>query len=211
LNGVPRSGKSSIVAAIQERFEEPWLNLGVDVFARCVTPPRYRPGIGLRPGAERGDVEAYVAAFYAALWDSVAAHARQGLDVVVDVGLHDAYTRPLGVLADAARRLAGLPVLFVGVHCPVETVMQRRDAGQQGREGVYAESGPLGEVPEPVRRWQAEVHRAAAYDLELDTSRLSPPQCAEVIGRQLGRVRTSRLFERPGEPSCTPPERRSER
>jgi chloramphenicol 3-O phosphotransferase len=26
------------------------MNLGADVFQECVTPPRYRPGMGLRPG-----------------------------------------------------------------------------------------------------------------------------------------------------------------
>ena len=45
LNGAPRSGKSSIAAVIQETFDGPWMNLGVDVFSRQVTPPRYRPGI----------------------------------------------------------------------------------------------------------------------------------------------------------------------
>ena len=46
LNGPPRSGKSSIVEVIQETFDGPWMNLGVDVFSRRVTPPRYRPGMG---------------------------------------------------------------------------------------------------------------------------------------------------------------------
>ena len=135
LNGAPRSGKSSIVAAIQESFSGVWMNLGVDVFAQWVMPARYRPGIGLRPGGERPEVEAQVPALYAALYDSVAAHARQGLNVVVDVGHHEAYSRPLNLLSDAARRLRGLPVLFVGVRCPVEVIMDRRDAGELGREG----------------------------------------------------------------------------
>jgi chloramphenicol 3-O phosphotransferase len=60
LNGAPRSGKSSIAAAIQETFDGPWMNLGVDVLVRQVTPPRYRPGIGLRPGGERPDLESFV-------------------------------------------------------------------------------------------------------------------------------------------------------
>jgi chloramphenicol 3-O-phosphotransferase len=38
LNGAPRSGKSSIAAVIQETFDGPWMNLGVDVFSRQVTP-----------------------------------------------------------------------------------------------------------------------------------------------------------------------------
>ena len=53
LNGAPRSGKSSIVAVIQETFDGPWMNLGVDTYVRQVTPNQYRPGIGLRPGGER--------------------------------------------------------------------------------------------------------------------------------------------------------------
>lgn len=88
LNGAPRSGKSSIAAVIQETFDGPWMNLGVDVFSRQVTPPRYRPGMGLRPGGgERPDIEALIPALYAAFYDSVAAHARHGLNVVADLSL----------------------------------------------------------------------------------------------------------------------------
>jgi chloramphenicol 3-O phosphotransferase len=94
LNGAPRSGKSSIAAVIQETFDGPWLNLGVDVFSQHVLPPRYRPGIGLRPGGERPDIEALIPALYAAFYDSVAAHSRHGLNVVVDVDHHDAYSSP---------------------------------------------------------------------------------------------------------------------
>jgi chloramphenicol 3-O phosphotransferase len=185
LNGPPRSGKSSIVTVIQETFDGPWLNLGVDVFSQHVTPPRYRPGMGLRPGGERPDIEALIPALYAAFYDSVAAHSRQGLNVVADVGHHDAYARPLGTLADAGRRLAGLPALLVGVRCPLEVVMARRDAGQPGREGRYATSGPDGEIPEPVLRWQREVHRPGIYDLEIDTSTVTPQVAAALIRDRL--------------------------
>jgi chloramphenicol 3-O phosphotransferase len=181
LNGPPRSGKSSIVKVIQETFEGPWMNLGVDVFGRCVTPPRYRPGMGLRPGGERPDIEALIPALYAALYDSVAAHSRQGLNVVVDVGHHDAYSAPLKVLPDAARRLRGLPALLVGIHCPLEVIMARRDAGQAGREGHYVMSGPRGEIPEPVLRWQRHVHLPGIYDLEIDTSTVTPEAAAAMI------------------------------
>ncbi len=117
LNGAPRAGKSSIAAAIQETFDGIWMNLGVDVHAGPMTPKRYRPGVGLRPGGERPDLEAVVPTLYAALYESIAAHSRLGLNVVVDVGHHDAYSTPLHVLPDAARRLDGLPALLVGVRC----------------------------------------------------------------------------------------------
>src|SRR5262245_62397177 len=106
LNGAPRSGKSSIVEAIQESFDGPWLNLGVDVHVRHITPPRFRPGIGLRPGGERPDLEPYVVTFYAALYEAIAAHSRLGLDVVAEFGHHDAYAFPRHILPECARRLA---------------------------------------------------------------------------------------------------------
>lgn len=184
LNGAPRSGKSSIVAAIQETFPGPWMALGVDTAVLAITPQRYRPGIGLRPGGERPDLEPFVARAYAALFGSIAAHSRRGLNVVAEFGLHDEYSEPLGVAADGARRLAGLPVLFVGVRCPLEVIMQRRDAGQPGREQSYLRSAAGGEVPEPVLRWQDAVHRVS-YDLEVDTSQLTPEQCAAAIRSRL--------------------------
>jgi len=185
LNGVPRAGKSSIVAVIQETFEGVWLNLGVDTFSRHVIGSRYRPGIGLRPGGERPDLEALVAICYAGMYESIAAHSRLGLNVVVDVGHHDAYAHPRGILADCARRLAGLPVLFVGVRCPIEVIMARRNAEQIGREGEYTVSSATDPIPLPVRRWQRAVHLPGIYDLEVDTSLLSPAECAEAIRLRL--------------------------
>lgn len=181
LNGAPRSGKSTIAHQIQQTWEGPWLSLGVDVF-RQATPARYQPGVGLRPGGERPDLEPTVAVLYAAMYDSVAAHSRQGLHVVVDVGHHEAYSRPLGTLADAARRLAGLPALLVGVRCRLEDVMRRREGSAPGRYLTWSPGDP---VPEPVRRWEEEVHRPGVYDLEVDTSLLGPADCAEAIRRRL--------------------------
>ena len=186
LNGAPRSGKSSIAEVIQATFDGPWMNLGVDVFARSVTPPRYRPGMGLRPGGERPDIEALLPALYGAFYDAVAAHSRHGLPVVADVGHHDDYSAPLGLLPRAARQLAGLPVLLVGVRCPIEVILQRRAAGQPGRQGDYVTGRPGGPIPEAVGRWQAEVHVPGIYDLEVDTSARTPTECAELIRTRLG-------------------------
>lgn len=181
LNGTPRSGKSSIVRVIQETFEGLWMNLGVDRFMQ-MTPARFQPGIGLRPGGERPDLEPVVALLYAAMYESIAAHSRLGVNVVVDVGHHDAYAASLAILPDCARRLSGLPVLFVGVRCPIETIMERRRAtGWQVPGGVDVP------VPAPVLRWQQEVHLPGTYDVEVDTGILSPEQCAEVIRERLRR------------------------
>ena len=179
LNGAPRSGKSSIAAAMQANLPGSWINLGVDAQNRTL-PPDLMPGIGLRPGGERPDLEPTVLALYAALYDSIAAHARAGFDVVADLTHHDSYSRPLGILPASARRMSGLPVLFVGVRCPLDEIMRRRNADPRG--GFYA-AGPG--VPEPVRRWQEAVHQPGIYDLELDTASMTPEACAIAIAAAL--------------------------
>lgn len=190
LNGAPRSGKSSIVEAIQEMFDGVWMNLGVDRFMQ-MTPARYLPGIGLRPGGERQDIEPLVPILYSAMYESIAAHSRLGLNVVVDVGHHEGYAMKRGILTDSARRLNGLPVLFVGVRCPIEIIIERRQ-----NTGWKAVSAADSSLPNPVELWQREVHIPGIYDLEVDTSLLSPGECAEVIRQHLVNIPVPSAFQR---------------
>lgn len=190
LNGVPRSGKSSIAAEIQATFDGLWMNLGVDRFMQA-TPARYWPGIGLRPGGERPDIEPLVPILYRAMYESIAAHSRLGLNVVVDVGHHDAYAAPQGILVDSAQHLKGLPVLFVGVRCPIEIIMERRR-----NTGYNADSSDVSLPPYPVLLWQREVHIPGIYDLEVDTSMLSAAACAEVIRQYLAEGIVPSAFQR---------------
>ena len=190
LNGTPRSGKSSIVAVIQETFDGVWMNLGVDGFMR-MTPDSYMPGMGLRPGGERQDLEPLVQTLYRALYESIAAHSRLGLNVVVDVGHHDSYAVPRGILPECARRLSGLPVLFVGVRCPLGVIMERRR-----HTGWTTDSPPDAPVPRPVRLWQREVHIPGIYDLEVDTSVLGPKACAAAIRQHLEHGPPPSAFQR---------------
>ncbi len=183
LNGAPRSGKSSIVAEIQATFDGVWINLGVDTSILAMTPQKYRPGIGLRPGGEGPELEPLVPVLYAALYESIAAHSRLGLNVIAEFGHHEGHSRPYGILADSARRLAGLPVLFVGVRCPLETIMQRMRAGQAGRS--YMEASSTEAIPAPVRRYTEKVHEPGIYDMEVDTSVMSPAESAETIRTRL--------------------------
>jgi chloramphenicol 3-O phosphotransferase len=179
LNGVPRSGKSSIAEALQARHDTSWMILGVDASVRS-TPELLGPGIGLRPGGERPDLEDAVAASYRWLFDSVATQARLGAHVAVDAGLHESYSRPLSVRADGARRLAGLPVLLVGVRCPLDVIWQRRRASW-GQDQKTADAS----LRAAVERWQDAVHAAMPYDLEVDTAVSDPAGCAERIATRL--------------------------
>ena len=187
LNGAPRAGKSSIAAAVMARLPGRWINLGVDEMRRR-TPEHEQPGIGLRPGGERPDLEPAVQRLYRELYGDIARNARAGFDVVVDVGHHDWYSRPLGILPAVARQLEGLPVLFVGVLCPVEVIMARRNAAP---EGYVAGPG----VPEPVARWQQAVHEPGIYDLEVDSSVLTSEQAAEAIAGALADPPRPSAFE----------------
>ena len=161
------------------------MNLGVDAFAR-MTPARWMPGIGLRPGGERPDLEPVVQELYAALYDSIAAIARQGLNVVADVGHHDAYSKPLGILPACARWLDGVPVLFVGVRCPIDVILARRAASADH----YVKASPGDPIPAPVQLWQDAVHAHGLYDLDVDTSEQSPQDCAQAISAALARPPT---------------------
>lgn len=163
------------------------MNLGADRFIET-TPPRFRPGIGLRPagianqpGGERPDLEPLIPGMYAALYESIAAHLRKGLNVAADVAHHDDYVTLSGILHDCARRLEGLEAYFVGVRCPVDVVWRRRRETWLRDEDLPADAP----VPELVRIWDREVHRPGIYDLEVDTDERSADACARMIRRHI--------------------------
>lgn len=181
LNGVSRAGKSTLARAIQESVPGVWMHLGVDAH-KASTPPTRQPGVGLRPGRDQvpPEIEACVPLLYAALHESIAVHARFGFDVVVDANFHDTYTKRYGILEDCARRLDGQDTLFVGVRCPLEVIWERR-AKTWGQ--IRAEVAQ--DVVDAVELAQHATHAHRGYDLEVDTSVLSPEESAALIARRL--------------------------
>ena len=181
LNGVSRAGKSSLARAIQVGVPGMWMHIGMDAHKAC-TPPALQPGVGLRPGVAqiKPEIEPYVPILFAGLYETVAAHARLGLDVVVDVNHHESYSRRYGILRDCARRLQGLPVLFVGIRCPIDVIWERRAATWGQLRGAVTE-----DVVAAVELAQTASHAHGRYDLEIDTSVVSPTEGAQVIGRRL--------------------------
>ncbi|MEM7285103.1 MAG: chloramphenicol phosphotransferase [Actinomycetota bacterium] len=180
LNGVPRSGKSSIAQALIAT-EPGWVNHGVDA-SMAATPEPLLPGVGLRPGGERPDLEPEVERLYRALWDRVATLADAGGDVVVDVGLHSDFAADLDPWAIAADALRSCDVLVVGVRAPLDAVLERRAAATG-----YLTAAETGPVPDAIRRWEAAVHDPGHYDMEVDTTVSSPAECAALILRRLAR------------------------
>lgn len=176
LNGAPRSGKSSIAAALVTGGGGVWANHGVDA-VMAATPAELQPGIGLRPGGERPDLELHLPGMFEAMYAEVARLARSGLNVVVDVGHHDDYSIPLGIVDRVGEWLAGIPTVWVGVRCDLDEIMRRRAASG----GAFLGPAPDGSVPDPVLRWQRAVHEPGDYDLEVDTTRRSAEECAAAI------------------------------
>ena len=100
------------------------------------------------------------------------------------------------MLPDCARRLAGLPALFVGVHCPLDVIMARRAALPVRGPTRYETAAPGAPIPATVLAWTA-VHDPGLYDLELDTAALDPAACADRIAAALRRgVPRPTAFER---------------
>lgn len=195
LNGIPRSGRSVVVEALQDQSGRIWVNLGIDVYSHHIAPPRTLPGLGLAPGEDRGEIKKLLPVFYAALYDSIAAHSRLGLAVVADLAHHVATPEGRAILEDCARRLAGLPVLFVGLHAPDEIIEERLR-----RPAPLTENGEEEEAPPPtaeiIAQWKEALFAPGIYDIEIDTSLTSAADCADLIEETLKNLKSPTAFER---------------
>ena len=98
---------------------------------------------------------------------AIAALSQAGCNVIADhVLVEPAWARGCAVL------LADLPAYLVGVQCPLE-VLEQRERSRKNRT--------LGQA----RRQYPLIHKYTCYDLEVDTSTLSPDECALRIRSRL--------------------------
>lgn len=167
LNGTSSSGKSSIVKALQDILEEPYLDVGLDRFIwslprRYLDRPLWDEVLGL--ASEAGPVGQRLVS---GMHQSIAALAREGNHIIAD---HVLVERQW--LAECARLLSDLPALFVGVRCPLD-VLEQREAARRDRT--------LGQA----RAQFHLVHAHGVYDLEVDTSAASAEACALQIKQRL--------------------------
>lgn len=167
LNGTSSSGKSSIVRALQDVLEEPFLDAGIDKFIwmlprRYLDRPLWDEVLGL--ATEAGPVGHRL---LSGMHQAIATLSRAGNNVVAE---HVLVERAW--LQECVCLFSELPVLFVGVRCPLD-VLERREAARKDRTlGQARAQFPL-------------VHAHGVYDLEVDTSECSAAACAEQIKRRL--------------------------
>lgn len=165
LNGVAGAGKTSIARAIQGAAREPYLNAGIDRFlgllpSQYLEPPLWLDVMGLhdRPGTTG-------AGLVSSMHHAIAAIARSGMSVVADHVIVESRW-----LTDCAALFRDLPAYMVGVHCPIE-VLRARERERLDRQATWGE----------VDIQFAIVHAHAAYDLEVDTTQMSPDAAARAI------------------------------
>ncbi|GAA1189320.1 chloramphenicol phosphotransferase CPT family protein [Streptomyces hebeiensis] len=171
LNGASSSGKSSIAHELVRLLDDPHLLMSVDRFYGMLPGPDASSA-----GATPADV--LVRRVQAGFHRAVAGMAAAGNHLVVDQVLSRSWRLP-----DLLTVLDGHDVTFVGVHCP-PTELARRERARGDREvGQAAAQLPV-------------VHAHGLYDIECDTSSLTPRACAERIARHLARRAGSSAFDR---------------
>lgn len=181
LNGTSSAGKSTIAQQLQATLPQPYLHTGLDHFLLAAPRRLYLYSDGDTAASFEGWLlpfheGALIAAprlgplalqLLDGMYAAFATLATAGINLIVDDVIYDPQ-----VLVAAVNRLAGLPVFFIGLYCPLEEAKQREIARGDRAPGGAAIFHDL-------------VHRHGLYDLELDTAQCTPAACAEQIHHAL--------------------------
>jgi len=179
LNGCMSAGKTSIAKAIQRTFDAPYLLVGMDLFWLQVFP--WECAGAATNSVEEIPIDAtsppqiaqltrpFGRFFISGLHQTIAALAGMGHNLVVDHVLSEA-----SYVTEILALWQPFPVWLVGISCPLETLHQRAAARADRSWPSYL----------PVATWmyyEVHKHTLGIYDVEVDTSRLTPAECAVQI------------------------------
>ena len=182
LNGTSSSGKTLIAKTLQEIMDGYYIHTGLDHYLERV-PEKFHIHVdGASPPSSEGflwihadenkhvtEIQVGKAGFHLlqGMYRAVAALASAGNDLIVDDVLFDSRA-----LREAVSALSMHNVLFVGVRCPLKVAEGREQARGNRFQGL-------------ARAHYELVHAHDTYDLQVDTSRLSPIECALQIKQRL--------------------------
>lgn len=167
LNGGSSSGKSTIARALQDILPATWLTFSVDDLIEAM--PRTGGDIVFHADGSI-DVGPGFRAIEGAWMHGIAEMARAGAPVIID----DVF---LGGAASQERwraALAGLGVLWVGVHCDPDTAAAR-EASRGDRTAGMARSQAV------------SVHDGVRYDVVVDSAAEPADVCTRTIVKALAR------------------------
>lgn len=195
ISGTSGSGKTTTCSHWARRAEEPWLMFGMDLTVGTLVPAKYTMfGEKKEDGYQPTKYGPVCMKAIAAMHAMIAAAAKTGQNMVVD---HLMFVDP-PVLQDAIWRMADVPVLFVNLK-PPRAVLEQRVTQREIhfipdpiREAMDA-AGPeilaaLGSELAAAGPWFYEhAYANDIYDLELDTSAMTPEEVCQRIDAQLAK------------------------
>lgn len=156
LNGTSSSGKTSIAKALQQALDTPALHVQVDTFTEMLPEGYLETAV---PEQRKETAARLISGFHRA----VAALAEAGNTVILDHVVPSPSWWQECMTLFAPHRL-----ITVGVHCPLPELEQREAARGDRHPGL-------------ARMQFERVHQHGAYQVEVNTSLLSPEACAGQI------------------------------
>ncbi len=173
LNGVGSAGKSSIAKSLQTITAAPFLHVQMDAFLDMLPEALqdHADGFSFETVLEDGKPSVVITSgpvggrTMRGMRHAIAAMARQGNNLIVDDVIFN------DEIAEYIELLSGFDLHLVGVMAPLEVL--------EAREATRADRLP------GLARWQyPRVHKGIDYDLEVDSSRLTPLECARRIQQE---------------------------
>ena len=156
LNGTSSSGKTSIAMELQQILEEPYLLVSIDNFISML-PQKYLNG------EDPVTLNKAILNIIPGMHHSISALASSGNNIIVDHVLKNKEW-----LIECVKVLSDFQVLFVGVRCPLEELERREQKRGNRKKGLA--------------RFQYDlVHSHHTYDIEVDTFKNNPLECAQQI------------------------------
>jgi chloramphenicol 3-O-phosphotransferase len=192
ITGTSGSGKTTTCATFAKRAEECYLQFGMDLTVGTLIPGQYTMfGEKKEEGYQPTQYGSACMTALSAMHAMIGAASRTGQNMVVD---HLMFVEP-PVLQDCIWRMADVPVLFVNLR-PSYEILEKRLTEREielPAQMVEALGGPdgvqlLAEQLAEVRPWFYEhAYANDIYDLEIDSSALSPDEVCEHIEARLAR------------------------
>ena len=162
LNGTSSAGKSSIVKCLQEKLQDPYLDMGLDKFLYMLPhhhlkQPLWKEVWDHTSAGEVGN------RLMSGMHHSIKSMIDRGNLVIADHVLIEK-----SWVAELADLFHDQSAYFIGVHCPLDIVVQRELDRKDRTLGSARAQHPI-------------VHQYAHYDFSIDSSTMTPEKSADQI------------------------------